>query len=105
MTGRSAVALQQGLDEYSIGAIAHFEESHLTDRHKAVLLLARAYLSDPRGFGDRERVTVREHLTDQEIVDLASYLAVVEVNKTTVTLGLDAGPVHAVFRADDDYYS
>jgi hypothetical protein len=80
------------------------ERSPLTPQQKAALQVAKVFIEGPGVVSDDEFEELVRLLPEQEVIDLVLYLAVVEVNKTTVMLGLDAGPVHAVFRSDDSYY-
>ena len=54
-------ALERGLDEDMIAKVADFERSDLSDRHKAALRLARAFLVDPSSFGPAEQAELTTH--------------------------------------------
>src|SRR5438067_6600034 len=89
MSVRSAVALQQGVDEEFLAKVDDYERSDLSDMRKATLRLADAYLTSPAEMGDEVRKGALEHLTTPQIVETVLHLMQYSSDKVMVALGLD----------------
>jgi hypothetical protein len=70
--------------------VVRFEQSDLSDRHKAALRLASAYLELPWDLSHEAREKALEHFTPEEIVGLLLKLTSFLVNKPRAALGIDA---------------
>lgn len=86
---RSAVALQQGVDEELLAKVDRYEESDLPASHRAALRLADAYLVAPAELSDAVRREVLEHFTPAQVVELVLKLVGFSGDKVMVALGLD----------------
>jgi alkylhydroperoxidase family enzyme len=95
---RSAVALKQGATDELLDEVDRYEESpELTDRQKAVLRLADAYLGAPGEVTPERRAALLEELTPGEAVEAVLWLTSWSSDKTMVALGLDLEePKHQV---------
>jgi alkylhydroperoxidase family enzyme len=89
MSARSAVALQQGVNEDMLGAVDHYEDSDLSPAQRAALSLADAYLTDPRAMSESVKRDVAAHLTPDQVVELVLKLMGFSSDKVMVALGLD----------------
>ena len=58
MSARSAVALEEGVDEQMLAEVDHYEQSDLTPAQKAALRLADAYLAAPAEMSESVRTEV-----------------------------------------------
>jgi alkylhydroperoxidase family enzyme len=67
---RVQVAVDRGLDETTVAKLEHFEDSDLSDRHKAALRYAKAFLIDPESFDDAARAALMEHFRADQIAEL-----------------------------------
>ena len=67
---RVRVAVDRGLDESTVAKFDHFEDSDLSDRHKAALRYARAFLVDPESFDDAARAELLAHFRPDQIAEL-----------------------------------
>lgn len=86
---RSPVARARGATETLYAAIDDYESSDLTDRQKAALRLADAYLLWPAGTSDEVRAGALEHFTPEQIVELILRLLVYSSDKVMISLNLD----------------
>lgn len=89
MSARSAVALQQGVDEPMLDAVDHYQDSDFTPTQRAALRLADAYLASPADMSDEVRKEIAEHLSAAQIVELVLKLVGFSNDKVMVALGLD----------------
>jgi alkylhydroperoxidase family enzyme len=89
MSARSAVALQQGVDEEMLQAVDNYEDSEMSAAQQAALRLADAYLGSPADMSDTVREYVSEHLTATQIVEVLLKLTGYSSDKAMVALGLD----------------
>jgi alkylhydroperoxidase family enzyme len=89
MSARSAVALEQGVDEQMLASVDHYEQSDLTPAQKAALRLADAYLAGPAEMSESVKREVAAHLSPAQIVELALKLMGFSNDKVMVALGLD----------------
>ena len=89
MSARSAVALQQGVDEEMLAKVDHYEVSDLAPAQRAALRLADAYLTAPADMSDDARREVAAHLTAEQVVELVLKLTGFSSDKAMVALGLD----------------
>ena len=89
MSARSAVALQEGVDEQLLSTVDHYEQSDFTPAQKAALRLADAYLTSPADLSESVKGDVAEHLSPAQVVELALKLMGFSSDKVMVALGLD----------------
>ena len=89
MSARSAVALEEGVDEQMLAEVDHYEQSDLTPAQKAALRLADAYLAAPAEMSESVRTEVAAHLSPAQTVELALKLMGFSNDKVMVALGLD----------------
>jgi alkylhydroperoxidase family enzyme len=80
--------------------VAAYEASALDERVKAALRFADAFLADPGGYRDLDRL--RAHFTPEQVVELALKLTVNAGNKASIALGLDE-PLDAARLVAFDY--
>jgi alkylhydroperoxidase family enzyme len=93
MSARSAVALQQGVDDELLSEVDHYRDSTLTPAQRAALVLADAYLTAPAEMSDEARAEVTADLTPHQVVELALKLMGFSSDKVMVALGLDLDEV------------
>ena len=93
MSARSAVAQQQGADEEMLDSIDDYQQSDFSPAQKAALRLADAYLTAPADMSDAVKQEVAEHLSPQQVIELAVKLMGFSSDKVTVALGLDLDEV------------
>lgn len=67
---RVRAALDRGLDETMVAGLDDLEAGQLSDRHKAALRFARAFLIDPAAFGAVEREELLRHFTPEQVGEL-----------------------------------
>src|SRR3954471_3932003 len=91
MSARSAVALQQGVDEEILAEVDHYEDrdSDLSPAQKAALRLADAYLDSPAEMSDQAKQEVAASLSATQIVETVLKLMGFSNDKVMVALGLD----------------
>ena len=89
MSARSAVALQQGVDEEMLANVDHYENSDLSAAQQAALRLADAYLIAPAEMSESTKQEVAAHLTPTQVVELVLKLMGFSSDKVMVALGLD----------------
>ena len=91
MSARSAVALQQGVDEEMLAEVDRYEDSDsdLSAAHKAALRLADAYLNSPAEMSDEVKQEVAANLSATQIVETVLKLMGFSNDKVMVALGLD----------------
>jgi alkylhydroperoxidase family enzyme len=91
MSARSAVALQQGVDEELLAEVDRYEDSDsdLAPAQKAALRLADAYLTAPAEMSDAAKQEVAANLTATQIVETVLKLMGFSNDKVMVALGLD----------------
>lgn len=94
MSARSAVALQQGVDEQMLAEVDHYEQSDLTPAQKAALRLADAYLISPAEMSEAVKQDVAAHLSPVQVVEIALKLMGFSSDKVMVALGLDFDEVN-----------
>jgi alkylhydroperoxidase family enzyme len=82
-------ARAEGLGEDLVALIDDgFEESRLSDRHKAVIRYTDVFLADPHGLTDEVRAEMLRHFTAEEIVEITAGLALfMGFSKIAVVLG------------------
>jgi alkylhydroperoxidase family enzyme len=93
MSARSAVALQQGVDEDMLAEVDHYEHSSLSPAQRAALRLADAYLTYPAEMSDAAKQEVAAHLSPVQIVETVLKLMGFSSDKVMVALGLDLDEV------------
>ncbi len=91
MSARSAVALQQGVDEEMLAEVDRYEDpdSDLSPAQKAALRLADAYLNAPAEMSDSAKQEVAANLSATQIVETVLKLMGFSNDKVMVALGLD----------------
>lgn len=87
---REAAALEAGATESDFDAIDDFENSGLSDRHKAALRYVDALIWTPANVSGDE---LREHFSQDEAVELTLDVMRNACNKVAVALGADAARV------------
>jgi alkylhydroperoxidase family enzyme len=90
MSLRLAGARHAGLDETMVAEVARHDESRLSDRRRAALQLADAFVTDPAGITGDLRGRVAQHLSAGEIVELMFDVIAWSQQKVLVALSLDA---------------
>jgi alkylhydroperoxidase family enzyme len=93
MSARSAVALQQGVDEEMLSAVDHYGDGDFSPAQRAALALADAYLTSPANMSASVREEVAAHLAPVQVVELLLKLTGFSSDKTMVALGLDLDEV------------
>jgi alkylhydroperoxidase family enzyme len=93
MSARSAVALQQGVDEAMLDAVDDHRDSGLAPEHRAALALADAYLGSPASMTDDVRQQVAEHLSPQQAIEIVLKLMGFSNDKVMVAMGHDLDEV------------
>jgi len=89
MSARSAVALQQGVDEEMLSSVDHYETSDLSTAQQAALRLADAYLIAPAEMSEATKRNVAANLTPTQVVEVVLKLMGFSSDKVMVALGLD----------------
>lgn len=89
MSARSAVALQQGVDEDMLASVDHYQDSDLSPAQRAALSLADAYLTYPGEMSGSVKREVAAHLSPAQVVELVLKLMGFSSDKVMVALGLD----------------
>ncbi len=89
MSVRSAVALDEGIDEEMLDAVDEYEHSDFTATQKAALRLADAYLTAPAEMTESVKADAAAHLTATQAVELAVKLMGFSSDKVMIALGLD----------------
>ena len=86
---RAVAAISAGADEAMFGAVDHYEESDLPEPTKAALALTDAIIWTPSAIPEDVVVRVREHLTDEQTVEVVLDVIRNATNKIAVALGAD----------------
>ena len=89
MSLRSAVAVQQGLDETTAAKVQRYEASDLPDSQKAALRLADALMTQPGSIDASLAADLHEHFTDDQILELTLDVMKWNYQKVTVAMGVD----------------
>jgi alkylhydroperoxidase family enzyme len=89
MSVRSAVALDEGIDEEMLDAVDQYEQSEFSPAQKAALRLADAYLTAPAEMTDFVKEDVAAHLSPTQAVELVVKLMGFSSDKVMIALGLD----------------
>ena len=94
---RDAVALQAGVDDNMLALVNTHEHSELSQKQKAALRFADAYLNGPVAVDDNLRAELIANFTPDELGSLLLRLMHFSSDKVMVALGLDlAEPVRQV---------
>ncbi len=88
---RQAVAVQAGLDEDMVAALARFETSNLPENYKAALRITSAVAHNPALLTDEIWEGARVWFSERELVDIVLLSMHTTSSKVTITLGLDPG--------------
>jgi alkylhydroperoxidase family enzyme len=94
MSARSAVALQQGVNEEMLAEVDHYEDSELSPVQQAALRLADAYLISPAEMSEAVKHDVAAHLSPEQVVEIVLKLTGFSSDKVMVALGLDFDEVN-----------
>ena len=94
MSARSAVALQQGVDEEMLSQVDHYEDSDLSPAQRAALRLADVYLTAPGEMSDSTKREIATDLSPVQVVEVVLKLMGFSSDKVMVALGLDFDEVH-----------
>ena len=90
MSLRSAVAVQQGLDETMAAKVQRYEASDLSDAQKAALRLADALMTQPGAIDPGLAAELHDHFTSEQLLELTLDVMKWNYQKVTVALGVDA---------------
>ena len=102
---RAVAAISAGADEATFSAVDHYEDSDLPDATKAALALTDAIIWTPSAVPDEVVARVREHLTDEQAVEVVLDVIRNATNKIAVALDADAPEVTEgvqLFTTDSD---
>jgi alkylhydroperoxidase family enzyme len=84
-------AVERGLDEDMVAKLDDFEHSDLSDRHKAALRLAHAFLHDPTSFDGSMQADLLVHFRSDQIAELILDLIRLRPgSKLSIAAGTDA---------------
>jgi len=86
---RAVAAISAGADEATFSAVDHFEDSDFSEATKAALALTDAIIWTPAAVPDAVVARVREHLSDEQAVELVLDVIRNATNKIAVALGAD----------------
>ena len=85
---RVRAAVDRGLDEEMVAALADVDGGRLSERHAAAVRFARAFLVDPTSFGPAERAELLRHFSGEQVAELVLDLVRFRPgSKMTVTAG------------------
>jgi AhpD family alkylhydroperoxidase len=103
---RQAVAVQAGMDEDMVQALANFEQSELPEPIKSALRLTAAISTNPGLITDELWADAGRYFTEQELVDIVLLSMHTTGSKVTITLGLDPGKENSdrLFFPTEDVY-
>jgi alkylhydroperoxidase family enzyme len=102
---RSVGAIEAGATEATFDAVDHHTESDLPDATKAALALTDAIIWSPYLIPEPVAAAAREHLSDEQVVELVLDVTRNSANKIAVALGADAAAVESgveLFTTDAD---
>jgi alkylhydroperoxidase family enzyme len=90
---RVTTAVDRGLTEDVVAQLADFEHSDLSDRHKAAVRYAHAFLVDPTSFDEADQAELQRHFRPDQIAELTLDLVRLRPgSKMTVATGNE--PAH-----------
>jgi alkylhydroperoxidase family enzyme len=90
---RAVAAISAGADEATFSAVDDYENSDFSDSTKAALALTDAIIWTPSEVPEEVVARVREHLTDEQAVEVVLDVIRNATNKIAVALGADAAEV------------
>jgi alkylhydroperoxidase family enzyme len=67
---RVRAAIDRGLDEEMVAGLDDLDASRLSERHKAAVRFAEAFLVDPASFSPADREALARHFTADQIAEL-----------------------------------
>ena len=67
---RLKAAIDRGFDESMVDQLDDVDHSDLTDAQKIAVRFARAFLTDPAGFGPGDHAELRRHFDDEQVAEL-----------------------------------
>jgi len=80
--------------EETIAKVADFRASDLSEREKIALEYTERYIFDPAGMDDAFFTRLREHFTEEEIVELG-FILIMYNGLHRFNASIDLGPHHA----------
>ena len=86
---RLAVAGQRVLDESTAAKVERYEASDLSEQHKVALRLADALMTQPGDISPALAAQLREHFSDDQILELTLDVMKWNYQKVPVALGTD----------------
>jgi alkylhydroperoxidase family enzyme len=86
---RAVDAISAGADEATFAAVDHYEESDLPEATKAALALTDAIIWTPTAIPDEVVARAREHLTDEQTIEVVLDVIRNATNKIAVALRAD----------------
>ena len=90
MSVRLAVARDAGLDEDTIADVLAGDLDTFPHHHRLALALADALMTQPASLPDDIVAALREHFTDEQLVELTLDVMKWNAQKVPVALGTDA---------------
>jgi alkylhydroperoxidase family enzyme len=67
---RLRAAIDRGFEEHMVDQLDDLEHSDLSEKHKAAVRFAQAFLTDPEGFGEADRTELLRHFTTDQVAEL-----------------------------------
>lgn len=67
---RLNAAIDRGFDELMVAQLDDPEHGDLSDKHRAAVGFARAFLIDPSGFGEADQAELLRHFTPDQVAEL-----------------------------------
>jgi AhpD family alkylhydroperoxidase len=89
MAGRHPSAIAEGLDERLVGEIGATDRPHMTPAEQAAVSFAQAFATDHLSITDADKAALREHLTPEQIVELALLCVMCLVGRFSMLAGLE----------------
>ncbi len=86
---RAVAAISAGADEATFDSVDHYEDSDLPESTKAALALTDAIIWTPSAVPEAVVTRVREHLTDEQAVEVVLDVIRNATNKIAVAMGTD----------------
>jgi len=68
---RLRAAIDRGFEEHMVDQLDDIDHSDLSDKHKAAVRFAQAFLTDPMGFTEADRAELLGHFTTDQVAELA----------------------------------
>ncbi len=93
MGARGALAVAQGMTEAMVSQVERFEQSDLDERYKVALRFQEAFLLHPSEVSDDLKRQMKEHFTNEEILELVLRVTNNTINRIGRALGTDRDEV------------